>query len=465
MPSDGQSLFGLGPGERKKMLEGLGALSSREETPTEEEEARRAPSVPARFASFAELPAYRKLRVQRMIAEKMRIMDPFFTCHESMAKGRTRINGREYLNFATYDYLALNGHPETLAAAEEAMRAFGTSAGASRLVAGERPQHAALEKALADLYGVAGAVVFVSGHATNVSTLAALLGPRDAVYHDALAHNSLVLGAVLSGAARHPYPHNDCEALEQLLRRTRAGHERALIATEGLFSMDGSIARLPELIALKREHSCFLMVDEAHSLGTVGASGRGVAEHFGRDPADVDIWMGTLSKTFCGCGGFIAGCQELVELLKFTAPGFVYSVGMSPPLAAASAKAVELMLREPERVARVRELGGFFLREARARGLDTGYAQGCAIIPVIVGNSLVAGALAARMFERGINVLPVAYPVVEEGMARLRFFISSAHREEDILTALDVLAEELPEAVQKFQQGGKDDARSAPGHS
>jgi 7-keto-8-aminopelargonate synthetase-like enzyme len=332
-------------------------------------------------------------------------------------------------------------------------------------VAGERPQHAALEKALANLYGAADALVFVSGHATNVSTLAALLGARDAVYHDALAHNSLILGAVLSGAARYPYPHNDCAALEQLLRRTRAGHERAIIVTEGLFSMDGSLTRLPELIALKRGHACFLMVDEAHSLGTVGASGKGAAEHFGCDPAEVDIWMGTLSKTFCGCGGFIAGCRELVELLKFTAPGFVYSVGMSPPLAAASAKALELMLREPERVARLQDLGGFFLREARNRGLDTGYAQGYAIIPVIVGNSLVAGALAARLFDRGINVLPVAYPVVEEGMARLRFFVSSEHREADILAALDALAEELPGAVQKFQQGGQDDAISAAGHS
>jgi 8-amino-7-oxononanoate synthase len=446
------SLFGLALDERADVLEEFRSVPER----AEREEALRAPSVSARFVSFAELPAYKKLRVQRVIAEKMRIMDPFFTCHETMAKGRTRIDGREYLNFATYDYLGLNGHPEVFAAAAEAMRAFGTSAGASRVVAGERPQHAALEKALANLYGVAGAVVFVSGHATNVSTLAALLGARDAVYHDALAHNSLILGAVLSGAARYAYPHNDCAALEQLLRRTRAGHERAIVVTEGLFSMDGSIANLPELIALKREHACFLMVDEAHSLGTLGVSGRGISEYFGRDPGEVDIWMGTLSKTLCGCGGFIAGCAELVELLKFTAPGFVYSVGMSPPLAAASAKALEIMLREPERTARLQALSGFFFREARARNLDTGHARGYAVIPVILGNSLVAGALASRLFERGVNVLPIIYPVVEEGMARLRFFISSAHTEEDIRAALDALAEELPDAVKRFRQEEND---------
>jgi 8-amino-7-oxononanoate synthase len=450
MSLDGESLFGLAPDERTDMLEQFRGRLGREEAG--QEAPRRAPSVPARFTSFAELPAYKKLRVQRTIAEKMRIMDPFFTCHETMAKGRTRINGREYLNFATYDYLGLNGHPKVLAAAGKAMRAFGTSAGASRVVAGERPQHAALEKALADLYGVAQAVVFVSGHATNVSTLAALMGARDAIYHDALAHNSLILGAVLSGAVRYAYPHNDCAALGQILRRTRAKHERAIIVTEGLFSMDGSIANLPELIALKGEHSCFLMVDEAHSLGTLGPSGRGVAEYFGRDPGEVDIWMGTLSKTLCGCGGFIAGCAELVELLKFTAPGFVYSVGLSPPLAAASAKALEIMLREPDRTARLQALSGFFFREAKARNLDTGHAQGYAVIPVILGNSLVAGAVASQLFERGINVLPIIYPVVEEGMARLRFFVSSAHTEEDIRAALDALVEELPVALKRFQQ-------------
>jgi 8-amino-7-oxononanoate synthase len=463
MAFEGQSLFGLEPDERDAVLErfrprvSLSEEEQRELGEREEREAaaRRAVSVPARFTSFAELPAYKKLRVQRTIAEKMRIMDPFFACHETMAKGRTRIGGREYLNFANYDYLGLNGHPETLAAATDAMRDFGTSAGASRLVAGERPQHAALEEALAELYGAAGAVVFVSGHATNVSTLASLLGARDAVYHDALAHNSLILGAVLSGAARHSWPHNDCTALEDLLRRTRAAHERAIIVTEGLFSMDGSIARLPDLVRLKREYGCFLMVDEAHSLGTLGAAGRGVSEHFGRDPAEVDVRMGTLSKTLCGCGGFITGCAELVELLKFTAPGFVYSVGMSPPLAAVSAKALEIMLREPERTARLQDLGTFFLREARARNLDTGHAEGVAVIPVIVGNSLVAGALASRLFERGINVLPIIYPVVEEGMARLRFFVSSEHTREDILAALEALTEELPAAAEKFGHGGR----------
>ncbi len=450
MDNDKEPLFGLSPSEQEKLLAqfsatGLGAGK------TEPERRRNTATVPARFGQFKELPEYKQLQVHLIVAEKMGILNPFFICHDEKAKGSTRIGGKKFLNFATYDYVGLNGHPEVNAAARDAMERYGTSAGASRLVAGERPPHTALEKALADVYDAPGAVVFVSGHATNVSTISTLLGPRDAVYHDALAHNSLILGAVLSGAARYSYPHNDCAALETLLHQTRSKHERVIIATEGLFSMDGSIAKLPELIALKQQYTCFLMVDEAHALGVLGATGRGSAEHCGVAFNDVDIWMGTLSKTLCSCGGFIAGCAELVELLKFRAPGFVYSVGMPPPLAAASTKALEIMRREPQRTARIQEISAFFLREAKARGLDTGYAEGYGVVPVIVGNSLVAGVLTSRLFKRRINVLPIIYPAVEEGMARLRFFLSSEHREKDILAALDAVVEELPKAREKTE--------------
>lgn len=448
MGSNKDSLFGLGPEEQKLLY---GQLRTSRLVQEQEGKAQRLSSapIPKRFGLFTELPEYKQLQVHRVIAEKMRILDPFFTCHETRAKGKTLIGGEEYLNFATYDYLGLNGHPEVNAAAEESMELFGTSAGASRLVAGERPPHARLEKALADAYQTDNALVFVSGHATNVSTLATLLGPRDAVYHDALAHNSIILGAVLSGAARYSFPHNDNKALEQLLQQTRSKHERVIIATEGLFSMDGSIVKLPELIELKKQYTCFLMLDEAHALGVLGKTGRGTAEHYDLPPSEVDIWMGTLSKTLCSCGGFIAGCDALIELLKFRAPGFVYSVGMPPPMAAASAAALSIMRREPERVARLQEVSAFFLKETRSRGLNTGFAEGYGVIPIIVGNSLVAGVLASAMFQRRVNVLPIIYPVVEEGLARLRFFLSSEHREEDIVTALDILAEELPQAEKK----------------
>jgi 8-amino-7-oxononanoate synthase len=215
--------------------------------------------------------------------------------------------------------------------------------------------------------------------------------------------------------------------------------------------MDGCLARLPDLAAIKKKHGCFLMIDEAHSLGVVGRAGRGVAEHFALPPSSVGVWMGTLSKTLAGCGGFIAGSADLVEYLKFTAPGFVYSVGLSPPLAAASRAALAVLEREPERVARLSTLGTYFVEGARRRGLDIGTAGGYAIVPVIVGNSLVAGYLATALFARGINVQPIIHPVVEEGAARLRFFLSSAHREDQIDRALDLVVEELPAARKRAE--------------
>jgi 7-keto-8-aminopelargonate synthetase and related enzymes len=442
------SLFGLGLEEQKRLFGQLRPAMFVKEQSGKEQRLDTA-AVPDRLALFTELPAYKQLQVHRLIAQKMEIMDPFFTSHERIAKRIAIINGEEYLNFATYDYLGLNGHPEVTAAAYETMQRFGTSAGASRVVAGERPDHKLLEQALADHYETEAALIFVSGHATNVSTISTLLGPHDAVYHDALAHNSIIMGALLSGAARYSYPHNDCDALDRLLQQSRRKHQRVLIVTEGLFSMDGSIANLPALVEIKKRHTCFLMVDEAHSLGVLGGVGRGSAEHCGIPFADVDIWMGTLSKTLCSCGGFIAARQAFIDLLKFKAPGFVYSVGMSPPLAAASRTALSIMQREPERVARLQRLSALFLQQAKERGLNTGHAEGFGVIPVIVGNSIVAGSLASAMFKRHINVMPIIYPVVEEGLARLRFFLSCDHEEGDIARALSVLCKQLPKAVKK----------------
>lgn len=462
-----KSLFGLSAEDKARLLEEMRQrFAGRSESPTRERVstapefvAPSAAGVPDEHCRFADMPGFQQLRVQQSIARQLGILDPFFACHEGLAKARTVIGGRSLLNFSTYDYLDLNGHPKVNAAAAEAMRLYGTSAGASRLVSGERPPHRELERALADFLGVEDVLSFVSGHATNVSTLGHLFKPGDVIYHDALAHNSLIMGAVLSGATRLPFAHNSCRDLERLLMETRAAHRRAVIVTEGLFSMDGGIPDLPRLLELKKRHKAFLMVDEAHALGVLGATGRGLAEHFGVDPADVDIWMGTLSKTLCGCGGFIAGRAELIDHLKFSAPGFVYSVGMSPPLAAASAAALGILQREPERVAKLQALSRFFLTEARACGLDTGEATGYAIVPVLTGNSVVAGLLAAALFQRRINVMPIIYPVVKENSARLRFFLSSAHDEDSLREALDATASELSKARQEAERLAQGDGR------
>ncbi len=430
--------------EKKRLL-----VAMRTQNPMPSRQRVEGANVPEKYTKFEELAGYKQLVVQNSVAAETGLINPFFTCHDGMAKATTWIDGKQYINFSTYDYLDLNGHPQVNAAAIEAMQRYGTSAGASRPVSGERPPHAKLEHDLAELFNRPACVAFVSGHATNVTTLGHLFSPHDAIYHDSLSHNSLIQGARLSGAARFSFPHNDMEALEKLLSSTRGNHQRAVIVSEGLFSMDGHLAKLDELVDLKKRFKCFLMVDEAHSVGTLGATGRGITEHAGIPAAEIDLLMGTLSKTFCGCGGFIVGNEAVVEYLKYTGPGFLYSVGMSPPLAAASAKALELMLREPARVTKVQENSQYFLAEAAKLGLDTGNAHGTAIVPLIVGSSLVTGFLSRMLFEHGVNVQPIIYPVVEEGLARLRFFISAAHEKEHLQKALELTATLLPEAEKK----------------
>lgn len=392
-------------------------------------------NVPEVFTRLDRHPGYEKMLVPMAAADRLGLRNPFFIAHDGVAGAVTRIEGREYLNFSSYNYLGLSGHPAINKAAKEAIDRYGTSASASRLVAGERPIQRELEEALAELYAVEDCVVFVSGHATNVSTIGYLFGPKDLIIHDALIHNSVLEGIKLSGSTRRSFPHNDTRALDAILTEIRGQFERVLIAVEGHYSMDGDIPDLPALIEIKRRHGAFLMVDEAHALGVLGATGKGSHEHFNVPGKDVDIWMGTLSKTLAGCGGYIAGERALVEHLKYAAPGFVYSVGIAPPLAAASLAALNIMVKEPERVARLQENGQTFLRLAKEAGLDTGTSQGFAIVPAITGGSLKAAKLSNRLFEHGINVQPIVYPAVEEKAARLRFFLSAMHSEMNLKQA------------------------------
>ncbi len=213
--------------------------------------------------------------------------------------------------------------------------------------------------------GAEDAVVYVGGHSTNESTIGHLFGPGDLILHDALSHNSILQGSILSGARRRPFAHNDWQAADEILTRCRHEYRRILLVIEGVYSMDGDIPDLPRFIDVKRRHRVLLMIDEAHSMGVLGATGRGIGEHFGINRADVDIWMGTLSKSFGSCGGYIAGTKALVEYLKYTSPGFVYSVGLSPPNAAAALASIRLLEAEPERVARLRHRSRLFLELAR----------------------------------------------------------------------------------------------------
>ncbi len=389
--------------------------------------------------AFRELPGQRDMAMMRDAADSLGIANPFFRPHDAIAAAHSRIDGQEVINFGSYNYLGFNGDPRVMTAAKAAIDRYGISTSASRMVSGERPIHAALEAALAKHYHAEAALTFVSGHATNVTVIGHLMGPRDLILHDAAIHNSCLEGVRLSGAQRIAFPHNDDAAAEEMLAKARRAARRALVLIEGHYSMDGDIPNLPRFIALARRHDAWLMVDEAHALGVVGAKGHGLHEHFGIDPTEIDIWMGTLSKTLSAAGGYIAGNAQLVEWLKHSAPGFVYSVGLAPALAAAALQCLDILHAEPERVTRLHGNAAIFLRLAREAGFNTGSATAHAIVPIILGSSVTAARASQFLLSRGVNVQPILFPAVPEQSARLRFFLSSEHSTADLQAAINAL--------------------------
>jgi 8-amino-7-oxononanoate synthase len=430
-------LFGLSGDAKSKLV---ARLASRTSTPVVP-----APRQPAPALGNAEVKA--DIDMMRRAAGALGVENPYFQTHGAIAGARSTIGNREYDNFVSYNYLGLNGDRRVSDAAKAAIDRYGTSVSASRLVSGERPIHRALEEALADAHGAEDALAFVSGHATNVTVIGHLIGPEDAVVHDSLSHNSILQGAQLSGAQRVPFPHNDLAELDRILTRLRPTVKRVLVVIEGHYSMDGDVPDLPALIELVRRHRSSLMVDEAHSLGVLGRRGLGIAERCGIDPTAVDVWMGTLSKTLSSSGGYVAGSRALIDYLRCSAPGFVYSVGLAPPVAAAALAALQIMRAEPERVAKLADNAAFFLAEAKAAGLDTGPSIGAGIVPVMTGGSIRAALTADRLRQMGVTVQPIMHPAVPERSARLRFFISALHDRQQISRVVAQTAEALAQAA------------------
>ncbi|MBL1198793.1 MAG: aminotransferase class I/II-fold pyridoxal phosphate-dependent enzyme [Nostoc sp. GBBB01] len=396
--------------------------------------------IPTEYYQFQSFPEYTQLQQRLTQIQTLEIPNPYFQMQESLTRDCTQIQGRRLINFSTYNYLGLSGDAIVSAAAKEAIDRYGTSVGASRLASGERLLHQELEREIADLIGTEDCIVYVSGHATNVTTIGHLFHSQDLIFYDALSHNSILQGCTLSGAKAIPFPHNDWQALDEMLQDQRQYYRRVLIVIEGIYSMDGDIPDLPRFIELKQRHKALLMVDEAHSIGVLGEHGRGIAEFFGVQPTDVDLWMGTLSKAFASCGGYIAGSVALVSYLKYTAPGFVYSVGLSPANTAAALAALRLLKTEPTKVKTLQQRSQYFLNLAQTQGWNTGTSQNSPIIPIVVGNSLTCIQLSHFLFQAGINVQPMIYPAVANHAARLRFFISCLHTEEQINMAIAALA-------------------------
>lgn len=372
------------------------------------------------------------------------LADLFYRNFDGINANRASMDGVELINFCSYNYLGLSGDSRVSLAARQAIDRYGTSVSASRLVSGERPVHGAIESALARWVGTESAIVFVGGYATNEDVVGHLMGEGDLILLDSLIHASIQQGARVSGARVLPFPHNNLDALDSILQRWRNQVRQVLIVVEGVYSMDGDIPDMRALVDIKKRHDALLMVDEAHSMGVLGKTGRGVGEHAGIDPGDVDLWMGTLSKSLASCGGYIAARREIVDYLRHTAPGFVFSVGMAPPLAAAALAALHCLETEPGRVAQLHARAALFHSLATSAGLDLGHADpASAVVPVMVGSSAKAVRLSHTLVHRGILALPIGFPAVPENRARLRFFLSALHSEVEIRSTVAALVEEV----------------------
>ena len=396
------------------------------------------PAPPADSEIFPEMKALE----DRLAGLRQAGLDnPFRLANEAVSGRHARIAGREVLAFTSFDYLGLAGHPDVTRAAKEAIDRFGTSSSASRMVGGNTTLHDALDAELAEFIGTERATVFPCGYGTNASVFAHLFGAGDLILCDELSHNSIARGAAASQAACRSFRHNDHEQLDGLLRDLRGKYRRVVVAIEGVYSMDGDYPDLPRFIEVKQRHDALLYVDEAHSVGTMGPGGRGICEFFGVDPAEGDLWMGTISKALGSGGGYLAGGARLIDYLGLTTPAFVFSTACSPPNAAAALEAVRVIGREPWRVTRLRERSELFLKLAIDAGLDTGDSADTPVIPIIVGSSQRALAVSQLLLERGINARPILYPAVRESAARVRFFLTSEHSEDDIVRAVETLAE------------------------
>lgn len=394
-------------------------------------------------APFSSLPEYKSINYHQNLANMLGIENPFFRSTEGPQGRHTLIDGKPVLNFAWCDYLGLSRHPDLIAAAKAAIDSYGTSVSASRMVSGDTPLHRELEAEIAATIGVDAALAFVSGHAANVSTIGTIMGPEDLIVHDEFVHNSAVVGMRLSGATTKAFKHNRLDALEKILRDERTNYKNALVVIEGLYSTEGDTPDLARIIELKERYGAWLMVDDAHGCGVLGRTGSGLAEHCGIAGDKVDIWMGTLSKAYASCGGYIAGNRDLIDTLRYAAPGFVFSVGLPPSMTAAALAALRVVKREPERIARLHANGALFLREAKARGLDTGRAVGIGMVPVMVGATTRAAKVVSQVLKRGINASLIMSPGVPVNAARLRFFLTSEFTPEEITHALDATKDVL----------------------
>jgi glycine C-acetyltransferase len=345
------------------------------------------------------------------------------------------VDGRRVLNLCSNNYLGLANHPHLKEAARQAIETYGVGPGAVRTIAGTMDLHLELEKRLAAFKGVEAAISFQSGFSANLAVIPALVGEEDVIFSDELNHASIIDGCRLSRARVVRYRHADPDDLRRAVRETE-GFRRALLVTDGVFSMDGDIAPLDRLAGVAEEHNLVLMVDDAHGEGVLGRGGRGIVDHYGLH-GRVDIEVGTMSKAFGVVGGYVAGRKAVVAWLRQRGRPFLFSSAVTPPDVAACIAAVDLLEGSTEQVDRLWENGRYFKTKMKALGFDTGFSE-TPITPVMLGEAPLAQQFSRRLFEEGVFATAIGFPTVPRGKARIRVMISAAHTTADLDQALAV---------------------------
>lgn len=408
---------------------------------------RRPEDTPPAFYQFKDFPEYKEYTTMQWYCRKQSFPQSLFQPHAGASDATVTMHGKEYLNFSTYNYLALGSHERVKDAAIKAVRTFGAGTGSGRSITGEIDLHSQFEREICDVLGTEDAVLSVGGYSTNAFTIGYLCRNQDLILYDELIHNSALIGCKMTGARRFAFPHNDYDALTKLLDQHRGDYERVLILAEGVYSMDGDIPDVPRLIEIKEKYKALLMVDEAHSMGVIGPNGLGVCDYFGIDGSQIDILYGSLSKAFGTCGGYVAGPEPLIAILKYYAPGvLLYGASPTPANAASALESLRIMREQPERAQRLQANAAYFIDRAKSAELDTYHSKDSGVVPIMMRDSELALWMSMKLWENGICSYPMMHPIVPRDKSRLRFFINVNHTNEQMDRTIELIRDQLKKA-------------------
>ncbi len=355
---------------------------------------------------------------------------------QSACEPVSQFDGKEVINLASNNYLGLANHPKLVEAALEATRKYGVGSGAVRTISGTMSVHLELERRIAAFKGTEASVVFQSGFTANAGTVSAILGPTDYIISDELNHASIIDGCRLSKAKIKVFPHRDAAAADAILDELDATAGRKLLITDGVFSMDGDVAPLPELVEIAERHGAIMMIDDAHASGVLGRSGRGTVDHFSLH-GRVDIQVGTLSKAIGVLGGYVCGSRDLIEFLYHRGRPFLFSTSHPPAVAAACLAAFDILESEPERIENLWRNTKYFKENLRSAGFQTGASE-TPITPIMVGEAAKAHAFSQALFEEGVLATGIGYPTVPKGKARVRTIVTATHTREQLDRSLEM---------------------------